>query len=650
MPRIPATASRPRLTIALLALATTFGATSHGRAQEPTLVFRGGRIFDSASATSRPLGQLRIAGGKVLAEAPDDAAIPADARVVDTTGKTLVPGMFDLHVHIAVPGAPWSTVVQATPEQNLRSHAYCGVLHVVDLHGNEATIFDLRETSKQAPDMARLYAAGAAFTRPGGHATQFGIPANTIDEPADVTKRMATLLPKQPDVIKAVVEHGGWGGLNEMPTLDDRLFAEVARQTKAAKLPLFSHVWSPAEAMLATRYGANALAHGVFLGPVTDELVAAMQQRDTGYIATLAVVLASVHTMKGNSPYDHALARECLHPDLIGAYLDEATRASLQGSPMVRIGMRQEKLYLNNIKKLEENDIAIGIGTDAGNPLVPHGPAVIFELERHVAAGLTPGQALRSATATAARLLRVDDRFGSLATGKVADVIVVDGDPATDITHMWHIDAVYKAGAACDRAATAAAVKQLARPVVTIAAGTDVAPLVDDFADQDLECDWGGKWEPTTDAIAGGKSKCSVAAAKVDGHDVLKVTGELNKGFQWGPWSGAAVQWDPAVKRLVDASQYTGLRLRIRGTKRNYTVTCHRAAVRDFNFWTAKFEATGEWQTIDLPFESFRQIGFGKRLDWSATDIKGLQIEARNTPMGGTTGPFVLEIDSVSIY
>lgn len=619
--------------------------------QDPTLVLRGGHLFDATTQTRRPLAQLWIAGDRILGERPGDHAIPDGVEVRDTTGKTVLPGLFDLHVHIGVGGGSFTSMVPITPADNLRSHLHCGVTHVVDLHADEQTIFAVRDESRRTATQARLYTAGAAFTRPHGHATQFGVPANTVDTVDDVDRRMKALLPRRPDVIKAVVENGGWGGLNAFPTLDAKLFSAISGHAQRASLPLFSHVWSTPEALLAASHGADALAHGVFLGPVSDELLTAMREHGTAYIPTLAVVLAAVHTQAKDSPYQHDLVSECIHPDLVSGVLDESAQLTLLASPMVRLGRRQEKLYLNNLAAMHEAGVPIGIGTDAGNPMVLHGPALLFELDRYVAAGLTPAQALHAATLASARILRVDDDFGSLAEGKVADLVVIDGDPTSDISAMWQIEAVYKAGQAVDRSLVRRRMAELAAPAVVAQAGDDGVPaLLDDFADRDLEGNWGGQWEITTDKIAGGNSKGQLDIVEHGGKPHLRVRGEVLAGFRWGPWCGTAIQWHPSGRKLIDASSFEGLELLLRATERGYTVTCHRAAVKDFNYWTTSFEATGDWQTVRIPFDTFRQIGFGKPLDWSATDLKGLQVEARNSPLGGATGPFTIEIAHVSLY
>jgi hypothetical protein len=132
-------------------------------AQSPpaTLVLKGGRLFDAESATTRANGQLWIAGERIVGVKPEDAQIPDGVKVVELGDATILPGLFDLHVHIAVPGAASGPGVMLDPAENLATHLAFGVLHAVDLHNVPDSVFPLRDRSRKDPALARLFAAGA---------------------------------------------------------------------------------------------------------------------------------------------------------------------------------------------------------------------------------------------------------------------------------------------------------------------------------------------------------------------------------------------------------------------------------------------------------------------------------------------------------
>jgi hypothetical protein len=99
---------------------------------------------------------------------------------------------------------------------------------------------------------------------------------------------------------------------------------------------------------------------------------------------------------------------------------------------------------------------------------------------------------------------------------------------------------------------------------------------------------------------------------------------------------------------VVDVSSAKAIVLRVRGTKRTFSLTLHRAAVRDYNMWVAALPVTDDWQEVSVPLASFKQIGFGKTLPMAWDDVKGLEIQARATPGSkGDYGDFELEIDSI---
>jgi imidazolonepropionase-like amidohydrolase len=603
----------------LLATLFNLSTAAFAAAQDaPTLVVRGGHLFDPERLERRALDQLWIAGERVLGERAADTAIPAGVAVLDAGAHTIVPGLFDLHAHVGSHGGSFTQASDGA--ENLQTALLCGVTNVVDLHGDPASIFALRDRSRSDHALARLWCAGAAFTAPKGHASQFGFAANVVANADDVAARFAALLPREPDVIKLIVEHGGWGGLPELPTLEGDLPSLIVRAAHQAGLRAVCHVWSLAEAKVAVAAGVDGLVHGVFLGKVDDELADAMAKAATAYVPTLSVVLASVRAMRKQRPYDHDLVREVLHPDL-AAYLNEDDVAALATSPMARMARNQEPTYLQNLKTLFDRKVPIGLGTDAGNPLVPHGPGVLLELELYVAAGLTPAQALRAATLDSARIFGIEAQFGALAPGKAADLVLVAGDPVADIAAMWNVKDVVKAGQRVDRSAvrTRNAERSKPAPVVQVRPG-----------DNGPGFPFGGKFELSVDKVAGGSSSGEFLATS---EHLLHMRGEVRAGFQWGPWTGASVLWHPQRRFLVDASACAGVRLRLRGTARALTVTLHSAAVRDFNVFVATVRPTAEMQTIDVPFASLRQIGFGKTVTWTGKDIVGLALEYRCAPL-----------------
>lgn len=621
-------------------------ASARSQSAPITCVIRGGQLFDSETGKVRPLGQLRIAGERIVGEAPLDAPIPADARRFEADGCTVLPGLFDLHTHVMVPGGSMTGGIAPDPELNLATHAAFGVTTAVDLHNEPNYVFGLRAQVAAAPSLARLLAAGAAFTVPGGHCTQFGFEPNLITRPADVATRFDTLLAQQPDVIKAVVEHGNWGSLPPMPTLDEATLTAIGARARQAAVPLFCHVWTLAEAKQATRAGAAALVHGVFVGEVDDELIALMKEHGTGYVPTLAVVVAAHRVAEGRSPYSAARLDGLLSPRLAAVLSDPTAASWISGWAAY-----DATLFLRNLRKLHAAGIRCGTGTDAGNPLTPHGPSLLAEVGLYVEAGLAPAQALQCATLESARLLRRERDFGSLAAGKVADVLVVRGDPTHDIEALWQVEGVLKAGAPVDRAGLRARQAGPEHAPRTRRFGRDLGPMLDGFDDEDLESDWGGSWQGVADsAMPGGKSQVALELVEAEGSGALLIKATVAEGSRFGAFAGAMVTWNPVVPEWVDLADAQAIVLRVRGTPRRWSLALERAAVIDYDVFAADFAVTEEWQEVRLPLAQFRQSGFGAKVAASWHDVTAVTLTAR-TPPGAKSGfgDCELELDELRV-
>ncbi len=627
-------------TLATLGLLAPFAAAS-GIGDGATLVVRDGRVFDSKTQTLHERADLWIAGERIVGEKPLGDAAPDGAKIVEAHGATLLPGLFDLHTHVSVSGSGMERMVVVPALDELRSQLYCGVTNVVDLHADENTIFELRKRSRSGHETARLSCAGAAFTVPGGHGTQFGMVANEVTSSDDVNERFDALLAKKPDVIKAILEHGGWAKVPALPTLSPELFAAIGARSKAAGLPLFAHIWTADEALTAVNGGANVLAHGVFVGAVSPELVLAMKKNSVAYVPTLAVVVGALRCASGKSPYANELARGALYPDVFASVTSKDAKTWATAGDFAR----GERTWFANLKRVADAGLEIGTGTDAGNPLTPHGPALIEELALYVEAGLSPGRALSAATLGSAKILRVERDFGSLEPGKIADVVIVDGDPTSSIQALWKIRDVIEGGALVDRKSIADANAVRARAPVKKVAGKDVPALIDSFDDAS-KSGWGASWIATSDSKLGGKSSGSLSIA----NGALHVKGALAVGFPYGPFAGAALFVDPERKTVVDASNYDGFALRIRGTERFFNFIVHRASVKDFNVFSAVLDVTSEWTDVKIPFDQLKQVGVGAVVPWAASDFTGVEIDAR-VPYGtNEVGDFEFELDSIALY
>jgi len=293
------------------------------------------------------------------------------------------------------------------------------------------------------------------------------------------------------------------------------------------------------------------------------------------------------------------------------------------------------------VRQLKAAHVPILAGTDAGNPGTTQGASIHGEMELLVRAGLTPVEALRSATSATAAAFHLDDR-GQIAPGKRADLLLVNGDPTTDIRNSRDIAAVWKAGHAIDRAAWKASVaKQFedqAKEKGAPAPPGSESGWIGDFEEQgEPKAKFGAGWVLSTDKLAGGKSvaKMEIVPGGAEGSkSALRVTGEVLEGFAY-PWSG--VMFSPGATPMAPAnlSARKAIQFWAKGDGQTYQVMLFSKHL-GFRPMTQPFVAGPDWKQFTLPFAIFGDI--------DGSDLMGIVWAA-----GPKTGTFILDLDNIRI-
>jgi imidazolonepropionase-like amidohydrolase len=305
---------------------------------------------------------------------------------------------------------------------------------------------------------------GPLFTAPGGHGTEYfkNLPALARDSlnkqftrvpaSADEAGQQVDALRKQGvDCIKAILDAGA--GSRVFNRLDNGLFDAVAQQAHRDSLPLAVHTGDARDVTDAVQAKANSIEHGSFREKIPDELFVQMAQQGTFYGPTLSVGEAFKDFAAGKTDLlKRSLVQQVGPPELLQG--TEDALASAETEPM-RKALAQYPLdmsiAIDNLKRAHALGVSLVTGSDAGNYLVFHGPTVQHELQLWVRAGIPPAVALQAATSNAARLLKRDDRIGSIRRGNDADLLIVDGNPLEDITATERISMVVFKGERIDR-------------------------------------------------------------------------------------------------------------------------------------------------------------------------------------------------------
>jgi hypothetical protein len=471
-----------------------------------------------------------------------------------------------------------------------------------------------------ASSRADLYSAGVLVTAPGGHGTEYGIPIPTIAVPESAQAFVDARIAEGSDYIKIVLDDGSTYG-RTIPTVSRATLAAVIKAAHARRKLAVVHVGTLADARAAIDVGADGLMH-LFVGQGPDAEFGRFVAAHHAFVVPTLTVLRSV---SGTSNAADVAADARLSP-----YLSATGKGTLLASFPFKRKLSYEAAEAS-IKQLKAAKVPILAGTDAPNAGTAHGISMHHELELLVTAGLTPSEALVAATGAPARAFSLTDR-GRIAVGQRADLVLVDGDPTTDIKATRAIVSVWKGGVALDRKAIATAIA-----VRRATGGAPALGLVSNFDDGKPTASFGMGWMISTDRFAGGKSTAEMAVADGGAGNSpksLEVKGVIDGGLPYA-WGGVMFMPNAQPMAPTDLSKAKEIRFWAKGDGRTYKVMVFSESKGRVPLMQ-DFVAGGEWKEFVFPISSFGGI--------DGHDIMGIAIAA-----GPDVGAFGFRIDDVRI-
>jgi imidazolonepropionase-like amidohydrolase len=436
-----------------LLLATALLAAATG-AQAATVI-RGARVIDGTGAPPRDDVTLVVDGDHFsIVGAGLRVKMPDGTKVVDYTGKTIIPGLVSDHGHIGLVDGTKSGQPALYNRDNalrqLRQWRAYGVTTVTSLGLNNADVFyplriDLHAGKAEGAD---LFGADHGIGVPNGAppAKMMQAGTNQLDRPATPDEARAAVdaaAARGTDLIKVWVDDFN----GSLPVkMKPEIWRAVIAEAHAKHLRVAAHIYYLADARQLVDDGVDILAHGVRDKPVDQGFIDAVKQHGTWYVATLDLNEAAFIYARHPAWMDQPFFAHAVQPALATQFADGAWRDKVQNDGSTPVNEAALKTNEQNLKALYDAGVRIGFGTDAGaTPLRIPGFAEHRELALMVDAGLTPLQSIQVATQRAAELLGLEDR-GVIANGKRADFIVLDGDPSRDIEATTHIRAVWQRG------------------------------------------------------------------------------------------------------------------------------------------------------------------------------------------------------------
>lgn len=384
------------------------------------MLIRGARVFD---------GERVIDADSVLVK--DDRIVEIGSGLggddaVDAAGKTLLPGLIDAHTHTP-PDLEYA-------DRSLRQALAFGVTTVLCLNTDPGTATSMKVAAADRTNLADLRSANVLATVPGSHPTHMSPDFPVLQGLSDVRPYIEARLADGADYIKIVIEDGSTVG-RPMPSMPPELSDAIAAEAHEHGFLVIAHVQTRAAAEQALASGVDGLAHQYADEVQTAEFARAIAQAG----AFVVMTLACYYTHEGNRLADDPRLAPYLWPDYREHLRREITLLRHTGP-----------IALASVDVLRSAGVPILAGTDSPVPGSAHGASLHHELELLVRGGLTPIQALASATSLPARHFRLNDR-GRIAPGLRADLVLVDGDPTSDIDVTKSIDRIWRGGIELDR-------------------------------------------------------------------------------------------------------------------------------------------------------------------------------------------------------
>lgn len=390
-----------------------------------TVAYTGVTVWDGTGAPPVTNATIVVESGRI-ASVQQDPRPPRGADVVPLDGRWVIPGLIDTHAHVSGRwAASGSEDELARIREELALYARYGVTTVNSLGDGDAVI-GARDAASPTDPHARLLAAGVVVAD---------------DEPAAARATAIENADAGADWLKLRVDDN-LGTSAKMPWDAVQAVMDVGRERG---LPVATHVFYLADAKRLLEMGTGLVAHSVRDVDVDDELVDALLETGVCYVPTLVREVSTFVYAERPDFFDDPFFQE--HADAAEVarlsspeYMEEIRRSPAAAGYRVALAQAQR-----NLKALSDAGVAVAFGTDAGPAARFPGYFEHMELELMVDAGLTPAQALYSATGGAAACLDLDD-VGTLEAGRWADFLVLGADPLADIGATRALERVFIAG------------------------------------------------------------------------------------------------------------------------------------------------------------------------------------------------------------
>jgi imidazolonepropionase-like amidohydrolase len=408
------------------------------------------RLIDGNGGTPVENTRLLIKEGKIAAIGAD--ITDEDATVINLEGKTIMPALISAHSHIGTLKGTGTKPENYTEENilaQLKRYESYGVLQIMAMGTDRPLLFEsgLRDRSlKGEIPGARIHSAGYGFGAPNG-APPLDFAMDKVFRPAtvaQVTLQMDSLAQLKPDMVKIWVDDFN----GKYPAkMQPQIYKAIIEQAHQHNLRVAAHVYYLSDLQQLVANGVDIIAHSVRSDLIDDTTIARMKAKQVIYIPTLSLDEYAYIYGKKTEWISNEFFRKSLEPGVYEMITSEQYQNDLKNAPNYALNIKAFETAKQNLLRLFKAGVLISMGTDSGaTPIRAQGFSEHLELQLMTEAGLTPLEAITVATKNAATALKVQQQYGTLEPGKVADFIILNGDPSKDIKNTRQIFAIYKDG------------------------------------------------------------------------------------------------------------------------------------------------------------------------------------------------------------
>src|ERR1700719_323997 len=422
--------------VAMLAMSGSVSLGQSGvQGTAPLTVIRAGTLIDGVSESPRKNQLIFVSGKRIEKVADGSAAIPAEAKVIDLSKATVLPGLIDAHTHIFLWGEDPAkggydvNILKAGIALRAARATYAArraleqgftTLRDVETEGAGYGDIEIKQAIEEGTIPGpRIFGATRAISTTGGYnlegyAPELEMPkgAQLVDGPVEARKAARQQLEHGADWIKVYMTHRSWvdkqGNLVSQPTLTVEEFKAIVDETHGWQKKVACHAYNGIGLQRALDGGCDSIEHGL---EISDAQIAQMAKQGTWYCPTI-------------SPY----------------YEDWASA----DTPAGKRDRARAAVHETSFKKALNAHLKIVFGTDIGG--MPWTEPIAQEFKRMVGLGMAPGDALQSATSRAAEMLDMKGEIGVVAPGAFADIVAVSGDPLKDVSVLERVQFVMKDG------------------------------------------------------------------------------------------------------------------------------------------------------------------------------------------------------------